>query len=639
MPKQPKIESKDEKNGDIQNEYSQKAVNLITEEIHNYENGTINLSDNVEFSQYQTVQNIITQQNKGFLTELAPGQSDDREYYDIVSPMIETAVSNIDIDTDNIEPYTDSPEYLAHEYVARVKLRNFLRQTNHGTVLNEIIYQFVDDGNIIVRKVDNDGEIYRPVLPANLYVIDQSARTLEDTAVIEKDTMNQTEVRDMKEWNNKEKVYEMCNVGDSGLIPYYEIFYRYGEISKETLGKIKEEVHGTKYDPQDNDANEFVQALMVMAKAKSGTKDENNNQIDGIIVFAEELIPEEIKITRRLKVKRYKPYEFARLGKFNGRFWGEGYRETAMPYQNRANELGNQIRKVMKLASKMVFWSSDDKIAGKNILSSIKNGQILKAKDLQLLNNIFPNLSLYAEEWNRNIDECTKALKAFEVATGENMPSSTSATAVAVQNQAVGKYYNFKRERFGLFISSVFKRWVLPELTKITDDEDIELTGDISQVEAIIEACAKGWVIKNYMKTVALSGGIVSKQDWEQLVEVKKQEWLKNPKNYIKVFKDFFKDIELYVGINTTGEAFNKQARISNMLQLLQYELNPALQANPAVMDTINDIKQMLGLKPTQQTQPAPQQQPQATPQNQGRMPMKEKSLQENGSDAMSNMV
>ncbi len=67
------------------------------------------------------------------------------------------------------------------------------------------------------------------------------------------------------------------------------------------------------------------------------------------------------------------------------------------------------------------------------------------------------------------------------------------------------------------------------------------------------------------------------------------------------MLKDFFKEIEVFVGINTTGEGFNKQAKISNMLQLLQYELNPAIQTNPDVMDTINDIKQMLGLKTSKQ--------------------------------------
>lgn len=620
------------KSEERKDEYSQKAVNLITTEVNDFITGSINLSDTVTFSQYDKVQDILTHQNKGFLTQLAPGQADDREFYDIVSPMIETAVSNIDLDTDNIEPYSDNSEYTAQEYVARIILRNYLRQTNHGIILNETEYQFLDDGNIIARKVDNDGEIYRPVLPINLYVIDQSARTLEDTTVIEKQVMNQSQVREMKGWDNKEAVYEMCNVGESGLIPYYEIYYRYGELSKEDLGKLKQEIHGIKYSKQDDDENNFVQSLVVMAKAKSGQKDLNNNDLLGVIVFAEELKPEIVKINKRLKVKRYKPYEFARLGKFNGRFWGEGYREIGMPYQNRANELGNQIRAIMKLASKMVFWSKDLSIAGKNILSSIKNGQILQATDLNLLNNVFPNLALFSEEWNRNINECAKALKAFEVASGETLPSSTSATAIAVQNQAVGKYYNFKRERFGLFISSVFKRWVLPELLKIKEDEVVELLGDVSMVEEIIDTYVNGWLVENFLKNSVLAGKMPDRQEWDQLKELKKQELLNRPKNFIEIVKDFFEDCELYVGINTTGEGFNKQARVSNMLQLLQYEQDPQ-----GMTDTINDIKQMLGLKPNKK---APQMNPaMMQPNMQSNVPTKEQSLQGQAVNETSNML
>jgi hypothetical protein len=630
------VPSNKEVENNIKNEHSNKVIDLITAEINSYETGSLTLTDKVSFSQYQTIQNILTHQNKGFLTELASGQADDREFYDIITPMVETAVSNIDLDTDNLDAYTDNANYLAHEYLAKSLLKNFLRQTNHGVVLNENAYQFIDDGNLIARKVDNKGEIYKSVLPQNLFVIDQSAESLEDTAVIEKNIMNQTQVRDMKSWANKEKVYELCNVGENDNIPYYEVFYRYGELSKERLNNVIKEVHGTDFKPQEEDKSNFVQALTIMVKAKQGVKDETGVETVGVLVFAEELKPETIKITKRLEVKRYKPYEEAHLGKFSGRFWRQGYREIGMPYQNRANELGNQIRQAMKLASKMVFWSKDTSVAGKNILSAIKNGQIILATDLQLLNNIFPNLSLYSEEWNRNITEAEKSLKAFEIASGENLPSSTSATAISVQNQAVGKYYNFKREKFGLFLASVFKRWVIPELLKIDTQEVIELIGDATYLEEIVDAHINGWLIQNYLKVVALSGGMVSKADFEQLKELKKQELLKQPKLYAEITKEFFKDVELYVGINPTGEPFNKQARITNSLSLLQYELNPMIQQNPEAMDTLRKIKVMLGL-PVKRTQVANQQPVnsgnQGMPATTGNMPMKEPSLQNNNGD------
>jgi len=607
--------------------YSDKVVSLITAEINDFETGTINLSDRVTFSQYQTVQDNITQQNKGFLTNLKKGQEDDREFYDIITPMIETAVVNIDLDVENLDPYVDNPNYIAQEYFAKSILKNYWKQTNHGIVLNEVAYQLVDDGNIIVRRVNDNGEIFRPVLPQNLYVIDQEAMTLEDTAVIEKDRMSQSEMRTQKEWDNADRVEKLCNVGED-LIPYYEIYYRYGELSVKTLRNVMKEIHGKNYSYKTGDNSKYVQSLVIMAKPRTGVKDEEGNQIPGIIVFAEELKPEEFKITSKIKVTRYKPFEFVRLGKFNKRFWGEGYREIGRPYQNRANELGNQIRSAMKLAMKLVFWSSDKKIAGKNVMSSINHGQILKADNLNLLNNVFPNLSLFAEEWNRNINECTKALKAFEVATGEALPSSTSATAVNIQNVQIGKYYNFKRERIGLLYSVICKRWVLKELLNSTTlKEAIEIVGDPSFIETMIDSYLNGWMIESVIKEIALAGGTINKEQAEELLKMKKEELLKQPKIYATITKDFFKDVEMYVGINPTGEAFNKQNLIANTMKLLEYQMNPNVQLRPDIMDTLNDIRIMLGLKPLPKIEPQPQQVPTQQISSQGQLPQKEQAL------------
>jgi hypothetical protein len=610
--------------------YSEKVINLITAEINDFETGYINLSNRVTFSQYQTVQDNITQQNKGFLTSLAPGQEDDREFYDIITPMIETAVVNIDLDIENLEPYVDNPNYIAHEYFAKAILKNYWKQTNHGIVLNEVAYQLVDDGNIFVRRINDNGEIFRPVLPQNLYIVDQAAMTLEDTAVIEKDRMNQSEMLSQKEWDNVDRVEKLCNTGDD-QIPYYEIYYRYGELSVQSLRNVMKEVHGKGYSYKTGDNSKYVQSLVVMAKPRTGIKDEEGNQVQGLIVFAEELKPEKFKITSKLTVTRFKPFEFARLGKFNGRLWGEGYREIGRPYQNRANELGNQIRAAMKLAMKLVFWSSDKKIAGKNILSSINHGQIIKADSLNLLNNVFPNLSLFAEEWNRNINECTKALKAFEVASGEALPSSTSATAVNIQNVQIGKYFNFKRERLGLLYTTIGKRWVLKKLLDdVSPEEAIELVGDPAFVETVVDTYLNGWVIENVLKITALSGGSITKPQLDELLAIKKEELLKQPKLYGQIFKDFFKDVEVYVGFNPTGEAFNKQGVITNTLKLLELEANPAISQNPGIMATINELKIMLGLKPSPKTEPLPQQPNPTNPVSpQGQLPQKEPSLQE----------
>ncbi len=286
--------------------------------------------------------------------------------------------------------------------------------------------------------------------------------------------------------------------------------------------------------------------------------------------------------------------------------------------------------------SKVLFWSSDEQIAGKNILSAVKNGQIIKAKDLQILNNVFPNLSLYAAEWNRNIEECQKALKAFEVATGETIEASASATAVAIQNERVGLYYNYKREKYSLWKTAVFRRWVIPELLKSTDMEElIKLVGDPSFIEEVVDAYLNGWAVTQYMKFIALSGGIVTPEQLDMVKQMKKEQLMKRTDLFIEAIKDFFKDVEVFVTIAPTSEMFNKRGKIANGLKLMEYRANPAIMQDPDNRDRLAEIEQLLGFRPGKYRKP-PEMAPARLP-NANNMPQVEPSASKQALDNAQN--
>lgn len=606
-----------------------KLIDLIFAEIKDFESNGVQLTDNVYFSQYETLQKIKTHQNNGFLSPLAKGQNDDRWFFDIITPMVETGIVNIDLDANNFEPYVVNDRHQAQQILAKSLLNIYLKQANQSETINSSAEAYVDDGNIVSRKIGttSNGEIFKPVNLLNLYVIDQSAETLEDTPVIEKQIMNQSQLRKMTEWSNIDKFIALGNFSNSDKLPSYEVYYRYGDISRADYNKVQNELTAKTYEEKDEDKNEYIQALVIVGKVKKGKEyNGERNESQGVVLFAEELQPEVIKISDQLEITKYKPYEEAHFGKYCERWLRKGYREVGITYQNRANELGNQIRKVMKLASKILFWSKDKILAGKNILEAIKDGQVISAEHLDVLNNVFPNLTLFSTEWNRNITECQKALKAFEAASGEALPSSTSATAIAVQNQQVGKYYDFKREKIGIFFANIYKRWVIPTLLKKTSTkEKIEIVGDPSFIEEYTDALAQGWIIQNTLLTTALSGGVMTKEQFEQLKDIKKQELLKNKRHFLELEKDFFSEAEIYIGINPTGELFNKQAKVSNGLQLLQYITNPAVMSDPASRDIVMDIALSLGfrIKPSQIAQQLP---PQGQVPN-SNVPQKEGSL------------
>jgi len=576
-----------------------RIIDIVFKEIKDYESGTLTLG-NKTYSQYDTLNTVLTHQNNGFLMPYGDGKADPREFYDIGSSIIATRVVNTDLDTKDFEPYVDNAYHIAKQFLAKCLFRHWLRQTNQGEKINDLMEEGHDIGNLVVRKVNNSNnsaEIFANVLLSNLYVIDQSARTLEDTVVIEKQIMNQTTLRKMKEWKNIDKVVALGNMGKDDDLPSYEAFYRYGELSRANYNYIQKELTDKDYDVSDEDAKEYTNCLIVVVKAKKGKKWENfNNDQQGIVVFAEELKPEVIKISEQLTITKYKPYEEFHLGAYKGRWLREGAREILIPYQNNANNLKNRFNEVLEQASKFVYWSTDQKIATKNVLSSIRTGQVISTEHLAVLNNQFPNLVMFSNEWNANIRDAEKALKAFEVASGEAMPSSTSATAVNVQNVQVGKYYDFIREKFGLFFSSVFKRWAVPTILKKTSTiEKMEIVGDPEYINEYANAIAKGKIIKMLPK-IAIEGGMVTQEQFDQIVEIEKQRILKDEKYFLEMEKDFFKDVELYIGFNPTGESFNKQAKVSNGIQLLQFIIDPEARAK-LVSELANDLGFKINVK------------------------------------------
>jgi len=564
--------------------------------MKDFESNGVYLSDNVYFHQYTELQEIRTHQNRGFLKQWTGKGADPREFYDIITPMIETGVVNTDIDTEQLEPYTDNSEHYLPELITRSVLKQFHRQTNHGVKVNECVEDFIDDGNIVARKVENDGEIYDTVNLLNLYVIDQTAKTLEDTTVIEKAAFNQTKLRGMKTWKNIDQVIKYCDMAGKNELPSYEPVYRYGEVTLNELNYTKHQLFGTEYQENEEDKDKYVQALFIMVRKKPAKHEVKSTEAKAVPVFIEELKPEVIKISKHLTITKYKPYVEAHLGKYKGAWLRDGYRSIGKPFQNGANRIGNKLNLLIPHL-KLYYWTDDEKLAGKNILSGFKDGQAIVAKNFKVLNNSFPNLTILVEEWNRNIKLAERALKAFEVATGENIPSSASATAVATQNQAVGKYYNFKQEKLGLFFAEGYKRWVFKSLLKgFTPEEQIQISGDHTLIDEYIGYKAKK-AVNGLLIKAAIKGNVISREMYQQLIDVAKSSLYGAEKLFESAKELLMEDVEMYVGLNPTGEAFNKQNKITNSLKVMEYEINPAIKTDPEARETLTEIKKLLGLR------------------------------------------
>jgi hypothetical protein len=579
-----------------------RIIDIITREINSAENDDVLLTDKGTFNQYKTCKKILNHQNNFF-----ENPSDKvRFFFNIGNSRRDTGVKKLDFDTKDVDVLVeDNPDAISEEFLARAELKHFLFKNKQGAKFNDIVEKFVDWGNVVLKEDDAEG--YKIVNLLNLYVINQTAETLEETTTIEKHKMTAKEVLENKVWDNTKETVQMFQQDsqDNAQVDCY-IYERRGEL---TLKDYKE-AKGKKAN--DGDEDKYVQTL-VIAAIKTGQNNSITQQFlqntiggSGVLLFCEEVKGKKNQDGREY----YKPYKEAHFGAYEGRWFRRGYREALFDYQDRANILGNQIYEAMKWSSLHIFWSADDNIAGKNLFESIRNGQIIKASQLNVLPVEERNLSAQINEWNRLMDLADKETQSFEVATGEQMPSGTTLGQVQIQTAVVGQYFDYKREKLALMMEDVFNEWIMPSLMhKMNAEHILEITGDSTFIDTFLNAAAISQYIK-LLPTLPPHGNDFK----EALINDIKTAISKQEKYMVKMAKDVFKGITLRARVVISGESINKQLKVNNGLQLIGYITNPMIMQNQDARNIINQIAASLGYKLSNIPPEMPEAQPQGQP-------------------------
>ena len=585
------------------NNYEKTIIDKITSELNDYESTFLYLTDKVKFNQHEVVKKIITHQNNGFTTK----SGKKRFFFNIGNSRVDTITKKIDFDTKDINLNTLEGGYDTQDFLLKSELKQFLKETKQAIKINELVEMFADFGNAVVKKDAN--EVYKKVNLANIKVIDQTAETLEDSTVIEEHNYNPTEFRrigNQSGWENVQEALEEL-VDENDKNPKVYVYERNGEMTVAEFKRAK----GKK--PADGDEDKYIATLGIVAIDRKKSSDwyyTENTGGYGKILFLEEVEGDK----NEDGLLYFKAYREAHYDAYQGRWLRRGIREKLFDIQDRANVLGNQIYEAMKWSSQHIFYSSDRKIAGRNILESIQQGQIIFTDHLATLAVEERNLSANVNEWNRLMELADREAQAFEVATGEGLSSGTTLGQVQIQTAAVGEHFNFKREKLALMYKEIFNDWMIDKLiSNINVKHTLEISGTTEYYEQFFEAAAKSWVAVNYLKMAALSGNIMTKEQANQLKEMRKAELVKKPKQTLQILKDYYKNVKMKFDIDITGESINRQTKVTNGISLLPYVTNPTIMQDPIARGIVSDIADSLGFKVSKAgTAPQPaQQQPQ----------------------------
>ena len=516
----------------------------IIEEIENYKSAAYEMEEGYEFSAYKLLRRIGLYKAQIYPTGKFDSQGNYKYWFDIITPRVNSEVKNIDFDTKDISLYSDAKEDSMRLLLANVRMKDYLSESGEAEKLNESVEQGTEWGNLVWKKA---GDSYYILELPNIMVLNQKAKTLDESDEIEYECMLPSDIRKKADiWHNVEQLIKSGTKKFKKSNPEFFVYERNGEVSekdyKNTIAQMLSE------KPEKGSEDKYLLAKIIVG----GTEKDQPTHI----LFCEEISE--------------RPYKEYHRSSFKGRWLRVGAYETLMDIQTRANEIGNQIARGLEWASK-TFFRSADRLIAKNILTDLQNGDIIKAKELAQVEVRMQGLDQLIADWNRLMAHADQLMNSYEVVTGESSPSGTPFRLAAQQNLNANKLFDFIREKLAVAFQGVVTDWILPDMLKDLKSKDIlRLTADSGMLNRYYEALINDWYVQNLLS--------FPPHDEEMAKDIKMQklqELLKNKEALVEMEKDMWKGFKPRIRVSITGENYNLAAELDTYNSFITLEQDP----------------------------------------------------------------
>lgn len=529
------------------------VLRKIEDEIKEFVEGQTEIHDGFNFSQWKLIRRIVLYMNQVYPKGKLDSQGNYKYWFDIISPRIDSEVKNVDFDVKDIRLYSTGDNDDARLHIANAYMRDWLKNTGQSETLNEIVEQGAAWGNVVLKRIRGDYEL---VDLRNFFVINPTAMTLDDSPVIERHVMTQSQLREKKGvWKNVEEAIKSCGEKNlattmtTGVVqnketPYYEVFERNGEVSTKDLSEAQGKSGGS------DDRYVLAKIVAIGVRKGGGT-------------------PKLMHVLYADKISEM-PYKEYHRGRFQGRWFRQGLYEVLMDCQTRANEIGNQLARGLEWSSKTIFRSSD-KVIASNILTDMNNGDIIRSQDLGQVEVRMQGIDQLIADWNRLMEVADRLANSYEIVTGESLPSGTPFRLGAMLNQNANKLFDFIREKLAITVRDLLEEWVLPELlSSLRQEKVLLLTGDEKWRERYYAMLVEDWYVSNL---VAL--GPHTAEEAAAVKQAQLQALAQNEEVRIKVERKYWENFKPRVRVDITGERVALMAELETLANFIALENDP----------------------------------------------------------------
>lgn len=570
------------------------AINIVDRERVNWEDAVCYVTEKVGFRMREMIRTF--RKNYWGIFDEPTDQSTQREkmWVPLVRTLTEDVVKNIDLDQKDLQFRARLPEGYEITDITRPYVQEYLEKMFFGEILDATERQLCIDGTVVWKTTkDENGQLDRRTVDLLHIYIDPTEESIQSAfRFTERGLMTPDEIAAMTGWWNRDGLVGSqtlskndIRVGAQGFqgIPttgrFIDVWELWGKIPKKLITA----------DFKADDAEDYVEGHIIVSGFGSGDKR----------VHLIELNKNKDKFGKTIK-----PYEEVRAAKIAGRWYGLGIGERALALQEWMNTVVNlRINKSYISQLGLFKIRKGSNITPQMLARLPSNGAITVTQmdDIQQFDVEPVDQTSYKDE--EVITEwAQKVTQAYPVSTGEQLPASQSATAVATQNTSAKTGYSMMKDAIGFFLERWMDRHALPIIADtIGIDDIVNLSSSDDEyrklVERVVSSKAKEQLDDLYAKGIVPSEQQIQDEMLSQIEVLSKK-----PNLFVTLTKKIIAtqlDTKFYV----TNEDLDTTVTVQNLISML----NLAPEYKDA---TVKQIYDLMGLaQPRQNAQP--QQQPQ----------------------------
>ena len=560
---------------------NQTICDLVREAERHYTRGKVRIGKFVEWSMSDTVNTIDAYLNSKHITGSKDSLGRDKPFFNIV-----TAVANLwyratDIDRKDITIYSGNSKHVVLSFVATVLLHDWMIRERFGVFLNLWGRALSRYGGIPTKFVKKEGRLIPSVVSWSRFIPDPVA--FDALPAIEKLYYTPEQLR-------KNSSYDQDQV----------------EKLLTCVAEARKNTDGEALDLNDNFIEVYeVSGELPVALLKPIDKREEKDWITyrqqmHAVSFVGNINEEgysDFTLYRGSQTKS--PYVMTSLIEEEGRTLPIGSVEYLFDAQWMVNHTIKQQKDYLDLASKLIFQTSDQRFVGRNVLSSIENGDILihqPNQPLKQINNTANNMNALIQFGNQWLVLAKEITSTPDAMRGNNMPSGTPYSLVSILQQQAGSLFEIMTENKGLAIEDMLREHVLPFLkSKMDTSEEISAILDDHNISKIDAMYVPQEAIKRYNKKAIddfidkdvipspYQADIAEAEVQGELSALGNQRFFKPSEISTKTWSELLKDFEWNVRVEVTNEARDKKAALETLNSVLT-----TIGQNPAVLQDEN---------------------------------------------------